>query len=99
MDPFLDNLTLEQLDGDAFDLAELIGMDAFKKLVEVYGGSSILYVPTFAKLRNAARDRQLLQEYQSRKNLKHLARKFQMSERRARQIIHDYKAQEAAQDG
>lgn len=39
MDPFLDNLTLEQLDGDAFDLAELIGMDAFKKLVEVYGGS------------------------------------------------------------
>lgn len=31
MNSFLDDLTLEQLDGDALDLAELIGIDAFKK--------------------------------------------------------------------
>ena len=51
MNSFLDDLTLEQLDGDALDLAELIGIDAFKKIVEVYGGSGSLYIPSFATLR------------------------------------------------
>lgn len=30
MNSFLDDLTLEQLDGDSRELAEVIGMDAFK---------------------------------------------------------------------
>ena len=46
MNSFLDDLTLEQLDGDSRELAEVIGMDAFKKLVEVYGGSGSLYIPS-----------------------------------------------------
>lgn len=99
MNSFLDDLTLEQLDGDALDLAELVGIDAFKKLVEVYGGSSVLYVPNFTNLRVTVRDRQLMQEYHSGKTVKQLARKYQLSERRVRQIIQRYKVQEAVQDG
>ncbi len=99
MNSFLDDLTPEQLDGDSRELAEVIGIDAFKKLVEVYGGSSILYVPNFANLRVTVRDRRLTQEYNSGKTVKQLARKYQLSERRVHQIIQGYKAQEAAQDG
>lgn len=99
MNSFLEDLTLEQLDGDSRELAEVIGIDAFKKLVEVYGGSSILYVPNFTNLRVTVRDRRLVQEYNSGKTVKQLARKYQLSERRVHQIIQGYKAQEAAQDG
>ena len=62
MNSFLDDLTLEQLDGDALDLAELIGIDAFKKIVEVYGGSGSLYIPSFATLRAGLRNQKLVQD-------------------------------------
>ena len=39
MNPFLDTLTIEQLDGESLELAEVIGIEAFKKLIAVYGGS------------------------------------------------------------
>lgn len=59
MNSFLDDLTLEQLDGDSRELAEVIGMDAFKKLVEVYGGSGSLYIPSFATLRAGLRNQKI----------------------------------------
>lgn len=90
MDPFLDALTLEQLEGDSRELAEVIGMEPFKKLVAVYGGSGVLYVPNLVKLRTVVRDRQLIREYQGGVKIRHLARKYQISERRVRQIIMKY---------
>ena len=35
MDRFLDALTMEQLEGEALELAEIIELEAFKKLVAV----------------------------------------------------------------
>ena len=99
MNSFLDDLTLEQLDGDSRELAEVIGMDAFKKLVEVYGGSGALYIPSFATLRAGLRNQKLVQDYQAGSKVKHLTRKYHVSESLVYKIIRDYKAQEAAQDG
>ena len=99
MNSFLDDLTLEQLDSDALDLAELISIDAFKKIVEVYGGSGSLYIPSFATLRAGLRNQKLVQDYQAGLKVKHLTRKYHVSESLVYKIIRDYKAQEAAQDG
>ena len=74
-------------------------MDAFKKLVEVYGGSGSLYIPSFATLRAGLRNQKLVQDYQAGSKVKHLTRKYHVSESLVYKIIRDYKAQEAAQDG
>ena len=99
MNSFLDDLTLEQLDGDALDLAELIGIAAFKNIVEVYGRYGPLYIPSFATLRAGLRNQKLVQDYQAGLKVKHLTRKYHVSESLVYKIIRDYKAQEAAQDG
>lgn len=36
----LNELKLEDLQGEARELAETIGMDAFRRLVDVYGGTA-----------------------------------------------------------
>ena len=87
MNPFLDTLTIEQLDGESLELAEVIGIEAFKKLIAVYGGSRVLYIPTLVKLRTSMRDRQLIRDYQGGEKTRRLAQKYQISERRVRQII------------
>lgn len=86
MNSFLDDLTLEQLDGDSRELAEVIGMDAFKKLVEVYGGSGSLYIPSFATLRAGLRNQKLVQDYQAGSKVKYHARSYLRYERM--QFVH-----------
>lgn len=41
MDDFLDELLLEDLDGDQYDLAECIGLDVYVKLVRTFAGLPI----------------------------------------------------------
>ena len=41
----LNELKLEDLQGEARELAETIGMDAFRRLVDVYGGTGRVYIP------------------------------------------------------
>lgn len=43
MDKFLDELTIEDLKGETQELAETIGLDAFKRLVQAYNGTGRLY--------------------------------------------------------
>ncbi|MEG0769892.1 MAG: hypothetical protein RSG59_08195, partial [Ruthenibacterium sp.] len=45
MNELLRSITLDDLDGNDREIAALIGMEPFLKLVEVYGGSSKLYIP------------------------------------------------------
>ena len=40
----LNELKLEDLQGEARELAETIGMDAFRRLVDVYGGTGRVYI-------------------------------------------------------
>ena len=53
----LNELKLEDLQGEARELAETIGMDAFRRLVDVYGGTGRVYIPQADKLLIPIRDR------------------------------------------
>ena len=59
----LNELELEDLQGEARDLAETIGMDAFRRLVDVYGGTGRVYIPQADKLLIPIRDRLIRDEY------------------------------------
>lgn len=82
----LEELRPDDLTGNAKDLAELIGMEAFAKLVDVYGGSSNLYVPKAEQLVLPVRDELIRREYNGR-NVYELARKWGLTERYVREII------------
>ena len=56
-------LTIDDLDGENRELAELVGMEAFIKLVEVYGGTGKLYVPQADKVLIPVRDEKIREEY------------------------------------
>ncbi len=90
MDRFLDALTMEQLEGEALELAEIIELEAFKKLVAVYGGAGTLYIPRLSHLRAAARDRLILGEYRAGRKAKYIDQKYQFSEQRVHQIVQEY---------
>ena len=40
----LNHLQLDDLKGETHELAETIGMDAFRRLVDVYGGTGRVYI-------------------------------------------------------
>lgn len=81
----IDNLTLQDLDNEYSDIAECIGIDAFKKLVYLCGGS-MLYVPKCDSLVKALRDRNIQNEFNG-ENYRLLARKYGLTERRVRDIL------------
>lgn len=81
----LDHITVDELQKEQKDIAELIGLDEYKKLVEHYGGTSIYIYNTETLLRcnRNAEIRKLFNGY----NFKELALKFGLSERSIRMII------------
>lgn len=81
----LDKLQLENLDGDQLRLAEAIGIEAFKKLVTMYAGTTI-YIPTLEKLTIGVRDKMIRDEYNGY-NHKALALKYGISEQWVRVIV------------
>ena len=86
LDDLLRQLTVDDLHGEARDLAEAIGMEAFLKLVEVYGGTGRLYIPQASILAIPIRDAQIRQEYDGT-NLLKLCRKWGLSENSVRRIV------------
>ena len=84
----LKELKLEDLQGENRELAECIGMGAFVKLVDVYGGTGRLYVPQPDTLLIPIRDRLIRAEY-SGSNIYELARKWDLSDAYIRQIVKD----------
>lgn len=82
----LKELQIEDLTGSARELAEIVGMEAFSRLVEVYGGSSNLYVPKADQLVLPIRDKLIQREYNGR-NVFELSRKWGLTERYVREIV------------
>ena len=82
----LKELQLEDLSGSARELAELVGMEAFLNLVDVYGGSSNLDVPTAKQLINPVRDELIRREFNGH-NIDVLARRWDLTERYIREIV------------
>lgn len=87
IDSFLKDLTMEQLEGDTQELAQVIGMDAFRKLVAIYGGSECVYIPRLSTLRCNVRNQQMLKDYRSGATYNMLALKYHLSNRSVRLII------------
>lgn len=80
----LEELTLEDIPKTHKDIAEYIGIDAFKKLVELLGGSS-LYIPKEASLTRPIRNRVIRETFNG--DYRVLARKYDISEAQVRNIL------------
>lgn len=83
----LDELKLEDItDEQQRSLAELIGIENYKKLVETFGGSSIYIYKRDGFLR-LLRDKRIKAEFKG--DYRELARKYNLSEVTVRNIIGD----------
>ncbi len=81
-------LNMEDLSGENKLLAETIGMDAFIKLVEVYGGTGRMYIPQADMLIIPIRDRKINEEYDG-SNIYELCDRWGLSESYIRKIVQE----------
>ena len=80
-------LTLEDLQEQHREIAELIGLDGLLKLAEAYGGTS-LYIPQVRELKKNRIYKAILGEYDGT-NIKQLSGKYQVSEATVYKILKD----------
>lgn len=78
-------ISIYQLNGEQRELAEIIGLDAYKKLVEHYGGSHI-YVRKSDTITRADRNAEIKEKFNG-SNYRELAREYSLSETRIRDIV------------
>lgn len=84
----LDELTLDDLDPEQRELADCIGLEAYKKLVATYAGSSV-YIRMQGELARKIRNREIIGEFNGY-NFKELARKYRLTEQQIRNIVAEY---------
>ena len=80
----IEKLTLEDIPSSHRDIAEYIGVEPFKKLVELLGGSS-LQIPKEASLTRPIRNRIIRDKFNG--DYKALARKYNITEAQVRNIV------------
>ena len=78
----LDRVQMSDLDEEQQQVAELIGLDNYKRLVSVFGGLSI-YIPKADAWERMARDEQIREEFDGY-NFKELAGRYGLTEVRIR---------------
>lgn len=88
MTDLLDMLQMEDLNGNDLDLAETVGLEAFKSLVRTYGGINGLYVPKADRLIIPIRDTLIRREFDG-DNTHALAIKWGLTERYILEIAKD----------
>lgn len=82
-----ETLTLEDLQEQHREIAELIGLDGLLKLADIYGGTS-LYIPQVRELKKNRIYKAILEEYDGT-NIKQLSGKYQVSEATVYKILKD----------
>ena len=75
----------DDLNEEQQQLAELIGLDNFAKLVQVFGGTNI-YIPKAEAFGRTMRNEKIRQEYNGR-NVKILASKYGLTERQVYNLV------------
>lgn len=95
MNDVLDAITLNDLDEEQRELAEVIGLIPFKELVRNYGGT-YLYVQKLETFERAVRNTQIKEEFNGY-NYKKLAHKFKLTEIQIRSIVKDIEQQKKGQ--
>lgn len=79
------NINLCDLQGEQKELARIIGMESYSKLIEVYGGTTI-YIAKADRLINVKRNREIFKKYNGF-NAAQLAKEYRLSDRTVRDII------------
>ena len=88
----IDMLTdVNQLVGEQKELAETIGLEAYKKLIRNYGGSQ-LYIQQTDSVMKQMRDREIIEKF-SGGNYRELSREYGISEMTVRVIVSAKKKQ------
>ena len=83
----IDDITLDRLTADQYSLAELIGIEAYKKLVRIYGGSSI-YIWKADTIMKNYRNNEICSKFNGF-NYRELAKEYNLSEKMIREITSD----------
>jgi Mor family transcriptional regulator len=83
----INKIKIEDLDGDQHDLAELIGIEPYKALVQTYGGCNI-YIQKIDRLIRDTRDNEIRNKFNGY-NFQDLAIEYNLSERMIREITSD----------
>ncbi len=81
----LKELKEEQLPEDQRRISEVIGMEAYQKLVRTFSGS-MLYIPKAESLERAVRDERIRKEFTGN-NYRELSRKYGLTENWVRAIV------------
>lgn len=81
----IDKLTIDDLEPEQKQLAQLLGVEKYIELIKIYGGSS-LYISKADTLSRNIRDKQIREEFNG--NYRELATKYRMSERYIRGIVY-----------
>lgn len=79
-------LSAEHIPEDLYWLYELVGLERFLKIIDTAGGE-FLYFPKRSTLERDLRRQAILQEFDGG-NIRQLARKYGLSERHVRTIVH-----------
>lgn len=87
MENLLAALTLDDLSGRDREMAEAVGMDAFKQLVTKYGGSEP-YIPKASSLVIPIRNELIRREFDGTNHVE-LAIKYDLTERFVRTIVEE----------
>ena len=84
-------VSLEQLRGDQKELAELIGLEAYKKLISSYAGS-FLYIQKIDSILKDVRDDEIREKFDGG-NYGALAREYNLAEATVRDIVAEKRKQ------
>lgn len=82
-----EDIRLEDLSEGQQEVAALIGLENFRKLMEVYGGA-YLYIPKTDRLERMERNERIRAEFDGY-NFRELARKYDLTEITIRSVVSD----------
>lgn len=83
----LDYLCKEDLPSSLRDLVDIMGIEAFKDLIKLYGGCS-LYIPNEKSIIKPIRNRVIKENFNGN-NYKELAYQFKISEMQIRNVVNN----------
>lgn len=82
------DVTLDDLNEEQLQVVEVIGLEAYKRLIHYYAGTSI-YIPKFSEIERRKRNEKIRIKYEKNGDIKALALKYGLSEIQIRTIIGD----------
>lgn len=88
MEEIIQKLTYDDLDHEQKELVDIIGLEAYRKLLQNYAGCSI-YIPKTDALERRIRNEKICLEYQKTRSTKALSVKYGLTENQIRNIISD----------